>query len=341
MDLIEEVLSLYFERTDYCVVTPISTGLINSTYRISLGIHQFILQEINTSVFQAPEVIISNMLAVAQFLEAKDYPKAILRIRPNRNGFYLTFSNGKVWRMTEFVPNSKDYLKVVSKEQAYHAAKAISEFHYHLNDFPIERISPSINGFLDFEKRINSYQLALANGNKNRITETNELIESINRQLYLIEDYLKINFPLRVVHADAKISNFLFDETNENNVLAIIDWDTILPGNMLCDFGDMVRTYANLKAEDDASEGIIFSSENYKAVKEGFLYYLKNILADEELNAIDLTAQTVILIQAIRFLTDYLNDDVYYATNYVTHNLDRTINQMNLLTALNQYLCTS
>ena len=339
MDLIDEVLSLYFERTDYCVATPITTGLINSTYRINLGVHQFILQEINTSVFQAPEVIISNMLAVSKFLETNAYPKAILKIRPNRNGFYLTFSNGKIWRMTEFVPNSKEYSTVVSKDQAYEAAKAISEFHFYLNNFPFERISPSIPGFLDFKQRITLYQFALENGNKTRRVETLELIETINSQLYLIEEYLKIEFPTRLVHADAKIGNFLFDEADENKVLAIIDWDTFLPGNVLCDFGDMVRTYTNLKAEDDTSEGSIFSSENYEAVKAGFLYHMASILTEDERQSIDLTAQVVILIQAIRFLTDYLNDDCYYATNYEKHNLDRTINQMNLLNALNQYLC--
>ena len=341
MDLIDEVLSLYFERTDYCVVTPITTGLINSTYRIHLGVHQFILQEINTSVFPAPEVIISNMLTVSNFLEANTYPKAILKIRPNRNGFFLTFSNGKIWRMTEFVPNSKEYSTVVSKEQAYEAAKAISEFHFYLNNFPIDRISPSIPGFLDFNQRIAAYQFALENGNKIRIAETLELTEMINSQLYLIEEYLKIEFPTRLVHADAKIGNFLFDEADENKVLAIIDWDTFLPGNVLCDFGDMVRTYTNLKAEDDASEGIIFSPDNYEAVKSGFLHHMASILTEEERKSIDLTAQVVILIQAIRFLTDYLNDDCYYLINYEKHNLDRTTNQINLLKEFNQYLCTN
>ncbi len=341
MDLIEEVLSLYFERTDFCVVTPITTGLINSTYRINLGIHQFILQSINTDVFPEPEIIISNTLAISNFLTTKDYPKHCIKIRPNLNGFYLTFSGGKIWRMTEFVSDSKEFEKVVSKEQAYQAAKAISEFHYYLNDFPINRISPSIKGFLDFKKRVDDFKLALVNGNKTRINEAKSLIEIINNQLCLIEDYLKINFPDRVVHADAKIGNFLFENKNENNVLAIIDWDTILPGNFLCDFGDMVRTYANLKAEDDATDGNIFSSENYQALKEGFLFYTKNIITEEEFNAIDLTAQVVILVQAIRFLTDYLTNDTYYTINYETHNFDRTINQINLLKALNQYLCTN
>lgn len=341
MDLIEDVLSLYFERADFCIVIPINTGLINSTYLINLGVNQFILQAINTTIFPEPEHIISNMLILSRFLKEKDYPKHTLNVRTNRNGFYLTFSNGKVWRMTDFIPNSKAFNQVNSKKQAYEAAKAISEFHYYLKDFSVERISPGIKDFLAFEKRVLAFNLAIQNGNINRIKKSEASINYLNSQVYLIDEYLAINFPKRIVHADAKIGNFLFDLNDENKVLALIDWDTITVGNVLCDFGDMVRTYANVKKEDDPSPADLFSAENYEAIKEGFFYHLKNILSDVELQAVDLTAQVVVLIQAIRFLTDYLNDDIYYSISYESHNLDRTTNQINFIKELNNYLCTN
>lgn len=335
----DDILSYYFERPDYCGVQPIYNGLINSTYKVNLGVNQFILQEINTSIFKTPEVIISNTLQIGNYLKNNNYPKSVIEIVPNLNGNYMTFLNGSTWRLTRYIPETICLDKVESKSQAFEAAKSISEFHSYLIDFPMFNIKESIEGFLDYQKRIEDYQIALKNAVSNRLENAKEQIEIIKDNLNLIEEYLAINFPTRIVHADAKISNFLFDENNPNQVKAIIDWDTILPGNILCDFGDMVRTYSNLKAEDDPNPMDNFSSENYEALKEGFLFHLKDHLSIEEMNAMDLTALVVILIQAIRFLTDYLNGNIYYQTNYENHNLDRTINQLNLLKAIKEEIC--
>lgn len=339
MAIIEEVLAYYFERPDYCGVQPINNGLINSTYKVNIGIQQFILQEINTSIFKAPEIIISNTLQIGHYLKNQHYPKDIMEVIPNLNGNYMTYLNGSTWRLTRYIPLTICLDQVESKIQAFEAAKAISEFHSYLIDFPMFNIKSSIEGFLDYQKRVDDYQFALQNAASNRVEIAKEQIEIIEENLNLIEEYLAINFPLRIVHADAKISNFLFDEMHPNKVKAIIDWDTILPGNILCDFGDMVRTYSNLKAEDDPNPFDNFSAKNYEALKEGFLFHLKEHLTAEEIDAMELTALVVILVQAIRFLTDYLNGNIYYQTNYDNHNLDRTINQLNLLKAIKEEIC--
>lgn len=335
----ENVLANYFERPDDVIITPINQGYINSTYKLTIGVNNYILQKINTSIFKQPEIIISNMLSVANHLKSKNYSKAIIEVIPNKNRNYLTFLNGETWRMTSFVPNSVCYDKVLSKEQAFAAASAISEFHKELNDLSINRISESIEGFLDYKKRVKDFEKVLSKGNKVRIDLAKDEIDFINKHLHLINQYLSIDFPKRVVHADAKISNFLFDSENETNVAALIDWDTMVPGNILCDFGDMIRTYSNLKVEDDPNPVNNFSLENYQAVKEGFMSELKDILTEEELKAIDLTAFVVVLIQAIRFLTDFINDDIYYHTERENQNLDRTINQINLLKSIQNHIC--
>lgn len=335
----ENVLANYFERPDDVIITPINQGYINSTYKLTIGVNNYILQKINTSIFKQPEIIISNMLSVANHLKSKNYSKAIIEVIPNKNRNYLTFLNGETWRMTTFVPNSVCYDKVLSKEQAFAAASAISEFHKELNDLSINRISESVEGFLDYKKRVKDFEKVLSKGNKVRIDLAKDEIDFINRYLHLINQYLSIDFPKRVVHADAKISNFLFDSENETNVAALIDWDTMVPGNILCDFGDMIRTYSNLKVEDDPNPVNNFSLENYQAVKEGFMSELKDILTEEELKAIDLTAFVVVLIQAIRFLTDFINDDIYYHTERENQNLDRTINQINLLKSIQNHIC--
>jgi len=339
MELMEDVLSRYFERPDDVILKPITQGLINSTYEVFLGQNSYILQKLNTTIFQKPEVLISNTILVGNHLKRKNYEKGIIEIIPNLSGNYLTFINGETWRLTNYILGSVCYDQVVSVNQAYAAAVAISEFHSNVHDISINTIEPSIAGFLDYQKRVTDYKKALEFGNQTRAEEVKNEINYINDNLHLIERYLAIDFPSRIVHADAKISNFLFSKQDENIVTALIDWDTFLPGNILCDFGDMVRTYASLKPEDDPSEGDIFSLMYYQAVKDGFLSQLKDILSEEEIKAIDLTAYVVILIQAIRFVTDFLNNDIYYHTSREKHNMDRTINQINLLKQMQKELC--
>lgn len=334
MELIERVLERYFERVSDLDIKPINHGLINFTYAVSDGQNQYILQQLNPKVFQFPERIISNMLTVSNHLKAQNYPKEVLNIIPNLHGNYLTEVDNDVWRLTNFIANSICHDQVKSEQQAFAAAKALSEFHQHLFNLPIQRIAASIDGFLDYQKRIDDYHKALQNGNQERKDLAQNELVYIDAHLHLIERYLTIDFPQRIVHADAKISNFLFDENDENKVKAIIDWDTLIPGNVMCDFGDMIRTYSNLKAEDDPDPTENFSLDYYNAVKNGFLTHLSDVLTDIELKALDLTAFVVILIQAIRFVTDYLNDDVYYHVSHQNQNLDRTINQINLLKSI-------
>ena len=335
----EHILSYFFERPDEVIVQPITEGLINDTFQVSLGINRFILQKINTSIFKSPEVIVANTLAIGQHLKNKQFSKEVVEIIPNRNGNFITFVNGETWRLTKFIPKSVCVNQVQSKEQAFEAAKCISEFHRLLNDFSINRIESSIPGFLDYQKRVDDFKYALVSATDDRKKSSKDQIDYIQNHLPLIDKYLQMNFPVRVVHADAKIGNFLFDENDSKIPVALIDWDTILPGNVLCDFGDMIRTYSNLKVEDDPDPTNNFSLEYYQSVKDGFLFHLKDVLTEEELNATDLTAFIVVLIQAIRFLTDYLNGDIYYHTSRENQNLDRTINQINLLKAIELQLC--
>ena len=335
----EKIISAYFPTVDHVELIPIVQGHINTTYKVSINEENYILQKINTSIFKHPERIISNMLLIGNHLKSKKYKKGIIDVIPNLKGEYLTIEDGETWRLTSYIPNSVCYDKVVSDTQAFVAANAISEFHENLIDIKPDQIQESIDGFLDYQKRINDYQSALDNGSQDRKAKAQSEIKFINDHLYLIEKYLKIDFPQRIVHADAKISNFLFDESDEIKILALIDWDTIVPGNILCDFGDMIRTYSNLKAEDDPDPKNNFSINHYIAVKQGFLSKLKKVISEKEIESIDLTGYVVILVQAIRFLTDYLNQDIYYHTSRENQNLDRTINQINLLKSIQSHIC--
>lgn len=345
MDLIErmdlEKIKNVFGHFEWIVadfdVELLNSGHINSTYCITNNQKKYILQRINTSVFKNPDLIGHAIQEVADYLKKKEYPHPImtpLRFSTNE----ILFENE--WRLFDFFENTLTFEKVQSSSQAYEAAKFLSEFHFYLRDFNSSHLKESFPGFLDFEERFRHFENALNGASTERLNNAQTEIDFIAAHRFLLDSWLAIRpeLPTRLIHADPKISNFLFDSRSHSEIVALIDWDTLMNGSLLYDFGDMVRSYTHLKEEDDPEIGNNFSSENFKALKKGFLFHLKSDLSKVEINAMDLAAQVVIYIQAVRFLTDYLNEDVYYTIHYPEQNLNRTKSQIQLLTAIEKYL---
>lgn len=315
----------------------LTSGHINQTYLVNNNGEQLILQKLNTTVFKNLEGITQNILSVCNHLKQKEYPNQVLQLVSFNDGGYLY--NGQ-WRIFEYIEDTQTFLKVQSAKQTYEAAKFLGSFHAHLSDITLDKVQDSIEGFLDFEVRSIQYQKALKDAETSRLKKAEDVIVFIEENESILEDWLALlpQIPTRIIHADPKISNFLFDKTDANRILALIDWDTLLSGSILYDFGDMVRSYTNLREEDDPEVGGNFSLENYRALEEGFLFYIKDKLTQKELDNLDLGAKTVIYVQAMRFLTDYLNGDVYYAVQHPEQNLDRTKSQINLLRELQEKL---
>lgn len=308
----------------------LTSGHINQTYLINNKGEQLLLQKLNTQVFKNLESISQNILEVGHHLKQKEYPNKILELIAFSDGDYLY--DGE-WRMFKYMKNTQTFLKVQSEKQAFEAAKFLSAFHASLSDIELQKITDSFDGFLDFEARLKQYQKALQNTTESRFKKAEESIIFLEKNKLILERWFRLlpQIPNRIIHADPKISNFLFDKKDANRIVALIDWDTILRGSILYDFGDMVRSYTNLKEEDCAEVGENFSLKNYKALENGFLFHLGDTLTDKEIQHLDLGAQTVIYVQAMRFLTDYLNGDIYYSVQRPEHNLDRTKSQINLL----------
>ncbi|QCX52425.1 phosphotransferase enzyme family protein [Elizabethkingia sp. JS20170427COW] len=330
------------QESDNVSIQAITDGHINTTLQVSIlengDTKHYILQKINHYIFKNPKAIMNSIEVVNQHLHQNGYPYERLETIPNLKGELLSIDeNGNYWRMTKYIPNTYCVTKVENKEQAYEAAQTLSVFYSKILDLNPELIESSIPGFIDFEKRINDYKKALEAASDSRIQEAQSEIDFINLHLDLpnrfVENQKNGNFPLRVVHADPKISNVLFDNDSHKG-RCVIDLDTLMPATILYDFGDMVRSYTNLREEDDPIADNIFSKEYFDAVKEGFLSHTSESLTDFEKQNLDYAGQVVVFIQAVRFLTDFLDNDQYYKINYPTHNLDRTKNQINLVKEL-------
>ncbi len=332
-----------FINTDNYVLSPINNGLINATYLLEdrdRG-EKFILQKINQHVFRQPEVIVKNHLIVNELLRSNDYQFQIIEPIPSlTHQLLVKDENDEPWRMLSFVENSITFLTAPSLQTAFEAAKAFSYFLSVVNTENLPAIEESLPDFLNFEKRITDYKKALENAAPQLKENAKAEIEITNQLISLPDHWIEMEksnqIPKRIIHADVKISNILF---NQNHIpLAVIDLDTMMISTILYDFGTMIQSYTNTTHEDDGSAENNFNPEMYKVVKDGFLFYLKEKLTREESAHLDYAAQVAIYIQEVRFLTDYLNGSTYYSIKYPEHNLDRTKNQLELLKGLRTYL---
>lgn len=332
-----------FTGTENCTISPITNGLINTTYLVedhdSGG--KFILQKINRQVFHFPEIITHNHLMINTMLESGNYPLQLVNLKKTLSGnLIMQDDEGESWRMLGFIEGTKTFFKIPDLKTAYESAKAVGSFLNTVNPEDLPDIQIPIPDFINFEKRISDYQISLQNAREDLLRNAESEIESMNELHFLPQKWIEMEkeglLPKRIIHGDPNVRNILFD--NHSSPLAVIDLDTVTVSTILYDFGDMARSYTNTLDEDDGNATNNFNSHIYRTVKDGFLLYLKEKLTFEELDNLDYAAQVVIYIQAVRFLTDYLNGSTYYSTKYAEHNLDRTRNQLELLKGLRKYL---
>ena len=313
-------------------IKKVESGLINSTFVLNSSNNSYILQAINTNIFPNYKKGLENILNVGNWLKRKNYPYSFpLPIK----GRYLKVEN-EVWRLMPYVKNSISYNRVSSLNQVKSAANCLGEFYHHLSDFNTESLSITLPNFHNGNWIIKKFEEALLNGNKKRLLSVKALIGEVEKELPILNkwDEVSNSLPKRVVHYDTKINNFLFDKKTDE-VLALIDLDTIMPGCVLSDIGDMIRTYSNPVGEESKEiDKVVCNMEIINTIIEEFTK--KVALEKEEIENLFFGGMAITFMQSVRFLTDYLNGDSYYKTSYKDQNLVRAKNQIKLYQSLKE-----
>ncbi len=339
LNLDEEIFKAYGFNSTIVKLQQIGSGHINQTYLLSTESDtKYILQNINTYVFKDPYAIAANIKAVADELTLHHpnylFPASI----PTTTGDLMFNHDGKYWRLLPFVANTLAFDTLSDPKQAYEAAKQFGKLSRLLNNFDTSNLKPTIPGFHDLAWRYDQFIVAL-NQDPVELKKIAQHEVDIALRHHFIVDYFhsyehSIDFPDRVMHHDTKISNVLLDETDYRGV-CVIDLDTLMPGKFLSDLGDMMRTYLCAFSEDEKDlEKIKIRIPYFKATIEGYLSEMASILTSTEKELILFSGKYIIYMQALRFLTDYLNGNIYYPISYVEQNLDRAKNQFKLLSEL-------
>jgi len=322
-------------------------GHINDTYALYCA-HEFeppvryILQKINLSVFKNPAGLMENILLVTGhirkklILQGKDPERGGMTLIGTGDGQSYLTQNGECWRAYVFVDSATSWQSADKPEKLHQSGRAFGRFQNLLADFDAARLSETIPDFHNTAARLKNLKSAIKNDVRGRVIDVKDDIDFVlarEGDCAVLTDLLDSGqLPLRVTHNDTKLNNVLIDnKTGEG--LCVIDLDTVMPGLSLYDFGDSIRFGANTAAEDERDMSKVgIDMALFEAFASGFLSETGGVLTPLEKRYLAFSAKLMTLECGIRFLTDYLNGDVYFKTHRPGHNLDRARCQFALVT---------
>ena len=321
-----------------CTIRPLGNGLINTTWLVEMVKERYVLQKINDAIFKSPEDIAFNIRLMSCHLQ--QYHPGYFFVTPvqTTDGKDMVKNAEGYFRMFPFVKDAHTIDTVERPGQAYEAAKQFGRFSRLLSGLDVAQLKITLPHFHDLGLRYGQFEEALKTGHQERIEGSKELIRFIIRQKNIADEFefCKLNLTLRCTHHDTKISNILFDEAGKG--LCVIDLDTVMPGFFISDVGDMMRTYLSpVSEEENDLSKIMVRREFYDAIVEGYLSEMKHELDDLEKKYFHYAGKFMIYMQALRFLTDHINNDRYYGARYEGHNFNRAANQIVLLERLLEF----
>lgn len=334
---LDEILSQFVIDTK---IKEYGDGHINDTYLSES--QEFILQKINTDIFKDPVLLMDNIYSVTEFLKKKikenggDTERETLTVVHTRNGErFFTTPDGRSFRVYRFIKESKSISTVTDPLQMYYAAKGFGRFAKMLNDYPAEKLHETIPDFHNTPVRYEALKNAIKEDRADRAKFVQKEIEfALSKENYtrtIVDELSAGILPTRVTHNDTKINNVLFDRATGEPV-CVIDLDTVMPGSLLYDFGDALRIGAATAAEDEINlNNVWFDLQAFKNFSIGYFEEMGDAMNKREIELLPFSAKLLTYECGIRFLTDYLNGDVYFKTHRKNQNLDRARTQFKLV----------
>lgn len=332
---IDTVLNNYDYDFSKVEISPLGNGHINNTYKLTTADAEFVLQQVNHDIFPKTVELSSNAQKINDHLIQQkaqgNYPLSVPQQLLTKTGATCIKIGRNYWRLMEFISNSYTLEEVESPEQAALVATAFAQFSCALSNFPAKDIAVIIDDFHEISFRMQQLTEAVKNDAKGRLAACQDLVDFCFAQQNFIEYVVNISqqLPLHVTHNDTKINNLLF--TTGDMPCAVIDLDTCMPGLLMHDFGDMVRTCCSNLAEDDtSSEKMVLKLDIFEALITNYQNTFADKITDLEKESLIVGAKLLPFIIGTRFLTDHLNGDNYFHVSRKNHNLDRAKSQIQL-----------
>jgi len=336
-------------------VEPYGAGNVNDTYLVTSAAPpaRFILQRVNTHVFQRPELILLNMRTFLTHMTDRlhgappngrdrwQMPHVIV----TQEGYdSLSTPDGDFWRAISLVENARSYASIRSRHHAREAGYALGRFHNLLSDLDPARLHDTLPGFhitpgylttFDNVLTSDSAQQRLHGPRADAVQQAITFVETRRHVATILEDALaRGELQLRSIHGDPKVDNILIDNTSEQ-AISIIDLDTVKPGLVHYDIGDCLRSCCNPAGEETSElDSVTFDTELCRAILAGYLPEAAGFFTTADYAYLYDAIRLITLELGLRFFTDYLAGDLYFKTRYADHNLQRALVQFRLAAAV-------
>ena len=335
---INEIFSQFLTDSTFLNSLEFGDGNIHSTYFInSKEGKKFILQKFNDYVFKDPIGLMKNTAIISDHLSGKIKERSLSWKFPKFSktldgSLFITDEEGKIWRLMDYIDHDPEAGK--NDMSNFTAGSSFGQFIDLLSDLPAEKIVDTIPNFHNLPFRLENFKKSInSTSEKLREEAENQIKALLDREekMLTIPNLLSSGkLPIRLVHMDTKLDNILFDK--DANPVAIIDLDTVMPGIVHSDFGDALRSLENSVAEDEPDlSKMKLRIDAFTDYTRGFASSLKNLLIPAEVESLYLAPSMFAYMQAVRFLSDYLDGNKYYNIKYPEHNMVRTLNQIHLL----------
>ncbi len=325
---------------------PYGSGHINDTYAVTATDGnertRWLFQRINSGVFKNVEALMDNILRATSHIRKKLENKAdrnpdreVLTLIPTKEGApYLQTEDGEYWRCYIFIDNAASYDICREPEQAFEAARAFRSFEASLSDLPAELFHETIPFFHHSPKRFEALEETITEDPCNRAAGAKPEIAFATDRKDMTEQVVKLMekgvIPRRITHNDTKLNNVLIDNST-GKAACVIDLDTIMPGSILYDFGDMVRTSTPTCMEDEPDpDKVDMSMDLFEALVKGYLEEA-SFITKPEIEHLAFSGRLITFTIGIRFLADYLAGDTYFKIHRPNHNLERARVQFKLV----------
>ncbi|MDJ1502203.1 aminoglycoside phosphotransferase family protein [Xanthocytophaga agilis] len=340
---ITDIAAQFQFATDGISFRTLHSGHIHDTYLLECGSSRYVLQRVNHLVFKSPETVMENIRKATAFqleyFRSQQINAVIPELVMTRSGSsFLKDDSGNYWRAFTYIPDTVSFEEVQTPEQAYEAARMFGFFVRSLQDLSAEELQETIPAFHNAFSRRKAFLQAILTGLPDRIKTAATEITFFEARGHIADKIASLlhqkDVPLRIVHNDTKISNVLMAASTGKGVCAI-DLDTVMPGTLLYDFGDMMRTFLSPAAEDETDlDKVQIRMDVFESLAKGYWSEVGEWITKAERDNLVFGGMLMTYIMGIRFLTDFLQGDVYYKIYRPTHNLDRSRTQMRLLSLM-------
>lgn len=327
-------------------IRAFGNGNINDTFLVTLDTsanRHFILQRINTQVFHKPELIMKNMHIFTEHASRRllrislssgrrwEIPQVLLT---EDGKTYWIAPDGSFWRAITFIEGAQSFDTIKDTEHAREVGYALGVFHNLTSDLHSENLTDTLEGFHITPRYIQHYDEVLAQDRMSKSPEVEYCLKFINERrgfTRILEDAKAYgSLPLRIIHGDPKINNFLMD-TVTGQAAGVIDLDTVKPGLVHYDIGDCLRSGCNPLGEETGQwEGVYFDADIGMTILQGYLSQAREFLTTNDYEFLYDAIRLLAFELGLRFFSDYLEGDVYFKVRHPEHNLARALVQFRL-----------